>query len=245
MPSLHLMINFGDAYRVYPADHSQPDIACTESWSVGMWNTHHSMDWPPHMQILNVSFKPGGACLFLEPPLSELHNQIVPLDTLWGNWASEIRERLYHVPGPQARFDLLEQLLLTRLREAPFALNVVEYAVDQIARKHGALSIHALSDQIGISHKHLITQFMRLVGATPKEVARIYRFKHVLYSLDPTRPVEWMKIATQGHYYDQSHFNKDFETFTGHTPTDYLCLLRQLQVENPELAQYPQHLPTG
>lgn len=245
MPTLHLMINFGDAYLVYEADQAVPFATCADSWSVGLWNAYHVMDWPDHMQILNVSFKPGGAHPFLQLPLSELHNQIVSLDTIWGDVAGEIRERLYSAPTVQARFALLEHLLLDRLYEVPRELKLVRYAVDEIARNHGALSIRALSDDIGISQKHLITQFKRLVGGTPKELARIYRFKHILYTINPTQPVDWSQVAYQSHYYDQSHFNKDFEAFTGHNPTNYLCLLRQLHVEYPELAPYPQHLPTG
>jgi methylphosphotriester-DNA--protein-cysteine methyltransferase len=53
----------------------------------------------------------------------------------------------------------------------PCGLNVVRFALARIVQRRGALSIQALSDQIGISQKHLITQFKRLVGGTPKEVA--------------------------------------------------------------------------
>jgi AraC-like DNA-binding protein len=59
-------------------------------------------------------------------------------------------------------------------------------------------------------------------------LARLYRFEHVLRSLDPTQPVEWTRIAQQSGYYDQSHFNKDFTAFTGHCPTDYLQLRRRV-----------------
>ena len=245
MPSLHLMINFGDPFKVYKTNQAGPFASCTESWSVGLWNTHHIMDWPSDMQILNVSFKPGGAYPFLRLPLSELHNDMVSLDAIWGHLAAELRERLYSASTVQARFYLLERLLLARLRETPHGLDAIHHAVDEIARNNGILSIPALSDEMGISQKHLITQFKRLVGGTPKEIARIYRFKHILYSIDPTESMLWTRVAYQFGYYDQSHFNKDFEVFTGHNPTTYLHLLRRLHEKNPALAKYPQHLPIG
>ena len=80
---------------------------------------------------------------------------------------------------------------------------------------------------------------------TPKELARIYRFKHILQHIDPTQPIDWSDVAYRSGYYDQSHFNKDFEAFTGHNPSGYLRLRYQLYLQNPQLAQYPQHLPTG
>jgi AraC-like DNA-binding protein len=123
----------------------------------------------------------------------------------------------------------------------PDELNALRYAVAELARYHGALSIRALSEQMGISHNHLTRQFKRLVGATPKELARIYRFRHVLFNLDHTHPIDWGEVASQARYYDQSHFNKDFKTFTGHTPTAVLRLHRQVHIDNPTLP--PNFLP--
>jgi methylphosphotriester-DNA--protein-cysteine methyltransferase len=169
----------------------------------------------------------------------------VALDVIWGQFAAEIRERLYAAPTIQARFKLLETLLLTRLCEAQHGLDAVQYAIGQIIKRQGTLSIQALSDQMGMSQKHLITQFKRMTGGTPKELARMYRFQHILYSIDTTQPVDWTRVAHQACYYDQSHFNKDFESFTGHNPGDYLRLRQRIQAENPQHAPYVRQLLTG
>jgi AraC-like DNA-binding protein len=246
-PSLNLEVNLGGAFQVYEANQTQPFAICTESWWAGLRNAYHVIEWPSDIQIFIVDFKPGGAYPFLQLPLSELHNQVVSLEVIWGNFAAEIRERLYAAPTLKARFALLEQLLLSRLREAPapYGLDAVQYAVAEIAKRHGALSIRALSDHIGISQKHLIEQFKRMVGGTPKELARIYRFQYVLHSIDPTQSVDWGLVALQAHYYDQSHFINDFEAFTGQRPTDYLRLRRHVHAENSENASCFLQLPTG
>ena len=242
---LDLKINFGGAIQAYEADQAEPFATCSNSWWVGLWSEYHVVDWPPDMQYFGVSFKPGGAYPFLQLPLSELHNQVVPLDVLWGYCATEIREQLYAAPTMQARFALLEQYLLAHFRESSYELNAVQYALAQIAGRHGVLSIRALSDQMGISQNHLGAQFKRLVGGTPKEVARLYRFEHALRSIDPAQPVDWMRVAYQAHYYDQSHFNKDFVEFTGHNPTEYLQLRRRVHTENPQHSQYLRLLPVN
>jgi AraC-like DNA-binding protein len=245
LPTLDLKLNFGGAWHAYQADQVEPFAVCSESWWVGLWGVYHLVDWPPDVQFFMVQFKPGGAYPFLQFPLSELHNQVVSLEAIWGQFAGEIRERLDAAPTIAARFALLERLLLARLREAPYGLNAVQYAVAEIARHHGALSMKALSNQMGISHKHLIAQFKQLVGGTPKELARLYRFRHILHSIDPTQGVDWALVAQQSLYYDQSHFTNDFKRFTGHSPSDYLRLRRRVQAENPEHAKYLRQLPTG
>ena len=176
----------------------------------------------------------------MQLPLSELNNQVVPLDAIWRNYAAEMRERLYAAPTIQAGFDLLERLLLARLCEPPHGLEVVQYAIAEIARHHEALSIQALSDQIGISQNHLGTLFKRLVGIPPKKLTRFYRFGHVLRSIDPVQPVDWTRIAHESGFYDQSHFNKDFVAFTGLNPSEYVQLRRRVEAENPD---YPRVLP--
>jgi len=241
--SSNLMINLGDPFDVYEPDRDKPFITCVDSWWVGIWNTYHSVDWPSSVRFFGVHFKPGGAYPFLQLPLSEMNSQVVPLDALWGQAAGEIRERLQFAPTVQAGFAILEQLLMTRFSEAPYSLNLVQHAVGEIAQHHGVLSIRALSDQIGFSQNHLGNQFKRFVGIPPKEVARFYRFAHVLRSLGSMQSVDLTHIAHHTHFYDQSHFNRDFLAFTGYSPSEYVELRRRVEAENPEHARVLSNLP--
>jgi AraC-like DNA-binding protein len=245
LPGLDLKINFGGGFQVYDADQSEPFTTLTESWVLGLWTKSHIVDWPEDLQYVGVNFKPGGAHPFLGLHLSELQNQVVPLDAIWGTFVAELRERLYAAPTIQARFALLEQFLVARLRDTSPGLKIVQYAVAEIARQHGTLSIRELSERLGMSQKHLIVQFKQMVGCTPKELGRLYRFGDILASLDLAQPVDWTRVAHQFHFHDQSHFIRDFREFSGHTPTDYLRLLRQMHAEKPDRTQHLRLLPIG
>ena len=245
LPAIDLKINFGGGFQVYDSEQGEPSTTLTESWVLGLWTKYHIVDWPSDLQYFGVSFKPGGAYPFLGLPLSELQDQVVSLDMIWGKLASELREQLYAAPTVRARFALLEQMLLTRLGAPSQGLKAVQYAVAEIARRHGALSIRELSESMGMSQKHLIVQFKQMVGCTPKELARLYRFGDSLASIDLTKSVDWTLVAHQFRYHDQSHFIRDFKEFTGHTPTDYLRLRRQMHVEKPDRTQHLRLLPIG
>jgi AraC-like DNA-binding protein len=242
MPSLHLMVNFGDAFQVHEPEQATPFAACAESYCVGLWSHYYTVEWPRNVHFFGIHFKAAGAYPFLQMPLTELHNQVVPLDALWKD-AAEIRERLYDAPTIEAGFALLEQLLLERLCEASSGLAIVQHAIGEIACHHGTQPIRTLSDHIGISQNHLGTLFKRLVGIPPKELARFYRFAHLLGSIDPTQKQDWTLLAHQFCFYDQAHFNKEFMALTGHTPTTYLQLRRQLHSQNPEQAQNLGQMP--
>jgi AraC-like DNA-binding protein len=223
MGVVELIINFGAPFRLYEHDQSRFSTQ-TQSWLVGLQTTYLLNEPQAETHLIGVRFKPGGTAPFFRFSAETLHNAVVPLDALWGRFADQLRQRLYEAGTPSARFALLERLLLARLDDLPPHNDIMTYAVTQIQR--GANSIQDLSDQIGVSHKHLITQFRRQVGITPKALARIYRFQRVLSHIDPLRPVDWSALAHETLYYDQAHFNRDFAAFTGFTPTAYLAQRR-------------------
>jgi len=241
---LDLEVNLGSAIQIYDASGSKSVATCVESWWVGVWSTYGTVEWPLNIQLMGIHFKPGGAYPFLNFPLSELHNQIISADAIWGGFAAELRERLCAAPSIQARLALFEQILLTRLCDTPHGQNAVRYGVAEIAQHNGALPIKALSEHMGISQNQLLTQFKRMVGISPKALARLYRLKHILRSIDPTQAVDWTQLAHQSGYYDQAHFSKDFRAFTGHSPTDYLQLRRQSYATNPQRDRLVHILPT-
>lgn len=236
MPSLQLLINLGDGCRVYTPEPAEPFARRIDSCWVGLWSTHYVVEYPATLRLYGVHFKPGGAHAFLRMPLSELHNEIVALDAIWGPEAEEIRERLHDAATIDAGFALLERMLTTRLNETG-GLDVVRFAITEIARRHGAIPIGELCDAIGIRQNHLNTLFKRIAGVPPKQLARFYRFAHILRSVDLDRTVDWTEIAHAAAFYDQSHFNKEFTAFTGFSPTRYLQLRRRLHEENPEQAR--------
>jgi AraC-like DNA-binding protein len=245
LPSFDLKFNFGGVVRMFEPTRPERAASFNESWCVGVWSESHAVDWPLDMQITGVSLKPAGAWMLFNLPLYELHNQVVTLDRLWGNFATEVWERLYTAPTRQARFALLEQVLLARLYDTSYNFKIVRYAVSQIARHQGAVTIHSLSKDVGLSQTHLTRLFKQMVGALPKELARLYRFQHVLHSIDVSRPVDWTGIAHQCGFYDQAHFSREFTAFSGARPTDYLKLRRQLYAENPEHVPLYRNLPIG
>jgi AraC-like DNA-binding protein len=245
MPWTDLKFNLGDPWRVDETLEGSAVSVCDQSWCVGIWNRRHVVEWPAQTQFLGVTFKPGGAYAFLDIPLSELHNRVVPLDAIWGRFAAEARERLHAATTPERRFALVEEILLARMQERQSELRVVDHVTKQIADRRGSVQIGELTDEIGVSRKHLITLFKRMVGCTPKELARLHRFRRTLLGIDVAGRFDWTSLAHENDYYDQSHFIRDFEAYTGLSPTAYLKLRRRVHAEAPQHAAILQVLPTG
>jgi methylphosphotriester-DNA--protein-cysteine methyltransferase len=70
--------------------------------------------------------------------------------------------------------------------------------------------------------KHLIGQFKRYSGLTPKTLHRIFRFNRLLGNINEKQEIIWTDIVYETGYADQSHFIKDFHNFCGFNPTKYI-----------------------
>jgi AraC-like DNA-binding protein len=60
-----------------------------------------------------------------------------------------------------------------------------------------------------------------LEHAVARLAARILRFQHAVELASAADGLGWAEIAHGSGYYDQAHMVRDFQQFTGHSPTGY------------------------
>jgi AraC-like DNA-binding protein len=174
---------------------------------------------PSYVEVL---LAPLGAYTILGLPMGELSGRTVDLVDVLGASARRLTERLREVPTWPQRFALVDQFLLRRLEDGPRPSPEVAQAWRRLVATGGAVPIGRLADEVGWSHKHLITRFQRQVGLRPKTAARLVRFNRVWRHLDERRPLDWADVARDAGYADQAHLVRDFRQFTGTTPTHFL-----------------------
>ncbi len=226
--TVELIINFGAPFKLVDKQDAKRFTLQDQSWLVGL-QTEYLINEPlAETHMIGVRFRPGGAHGFFHCPAHQMHNQVLPMDALWGHFIEEARTRLYEASNLSSKFALLEHLLRSRLSVEKSGQGLINFAIKQLVNSQGAISIATLCDKLAISQKHLSQQFKKFVGVPPKSLARIFRFQHVLNTIDPTQSPNWVDIAHQCHFYDQSHFNRDFLAFTGLSPGEYLSQRRAI-----------------
>lgn len=240
--TIELMINFGPPHRRYNKDETAFDLM-QKSWIAGFQTGFLVNEPVAETCMMGVRFKPGGAFPFLGLPVAEITDLVIDMDCLWGGFIDEVRERLLALPTVADKFLLLEQILWQRMNRDRLDTAVIHHAINHITRANGNLSVKALSENIGISQKHLITQFKKSVGVSPKQLSRVARFQKVLTQIDPMQPVDWRTIAHACHYYDQSHFNRDFAAFTGMSPSKYVQYRQALLDAQPQQGESVHFVP--
>jgi methylphosphotriester-DNA--protein-cysteine methyltransferase len=111
----------------------------------------------------------------------------------------------------------------------------VSHVLQMIHGGLDAVRIGKIAETIGISHKHLLREFDRCVGLTPKLFARLCAFQRVIQSVGQKAEVDWAGTAAMCGYHDQAHLIHEFRAFSGLTPAHYLTkrgpFLNYLEVE--------------
>ena len=84
------------------------------------------------------------------------------------------------------------------------------------------MRVGKLANETGLSHKHLLREFDRCVGLTPKMFARLCAFQRAITRIGDKSRVDWADTARACGYYDQAHFIHEFRAFSSLTPAHYL-----------------------
>lgn len=236
MPSAHLMVNLGDPVYLREPGSGVAAPVSGGSWFMGLRTRRFIVEYGAKVLVAGVHFKPWGMAPFVSIPPGELRDRWVPADLLWGKGVDRLREQLAAARSVEEMLQQLECELQTRLSsELSSGMGLVSSAAVTVAASWGAIPITALVEEAGVSGNRLAAAFASQVGVGPKRLSRIYRFAHLLLSIDASRPVGWAGLANAVGYFDQPHLINDFKGFTGLTPSAYLELRRRhpQEVGNP------------
>lgn len=189
----------------------------------GARSTYMVADTANMVTTFGIQFKPGGAFPFLRMPASELNDQCLPLEDVFGAGVRSLRERLLECATPRQKFAAAEKWLVAQAAKPLERHPAVEYATHYFVQGALAQPLSSLLDCIGYSQRHFNQLFAGEVGLTPKRFLRVRRFQRVIASIASQSSVDWADLALRSGYYDQSHFTHDFRGFCGLTPAAYLA----------------------
>ena len=190
------------------------------------------IDTAEQIRVMGLTFRPGGAHALTGIDMGELGRRDVDLDALFGASARRLRQRLLETPAPLQRLALLQGWLHS-LRAEPALDPVIGHAVAVLGRAPQLARIGTLQRDSGWSAHRFGTRFRQQVGMTPKQFARLLRFRAVVAQAHPLAELRWSEVAADGGYSDQAHLSHEFRAFAGITPGEFAALR----------GPYPNHLP--
>jgi len=152
-------------------------------------------------------------------PANEFFNLSLSLgDIFEKSKISEVEEKLIIATTDKQRIKIVEQFLLSQLKDIQVDKLIVE-AVKLIYQSKGTIRVKELNEKLFISQSPFEKRFRKVVGTTAKKFASIVRFNSVLDNLNETKSLT--EICYENNFFDQAHFIKDFKQFTGDTPENF------------------------
>lgn len=157
-----------------------------------------------------------------------LRGRVVDLVAAWPP-AAALRAALGGLSSPA---ELLGQVEATLLAWLDFSVPGVDRCEAAVAALEAdpARPIARLAADLGVSHGHLDREFTRIVGLSPRTLARILRLRRLLEHVDVYGQVGWTALAAELGWFDQAHLIRDFKRHTGVTPSEYQAAQRRLFV---------------
>src|SRR5258707_2329867 len=132
--TFELIVNLQEIPRkLFHGVNSATYAAFERGWISGAHSKFLVIDALPRSSVIGVHFKPGGAAAFLGVPAGELADRHLSLDDVWGTRARDLRDRLVAAESETARFTLLEQALLARVRRPLLPHSAVVHALARLA----------------------------------------------------------------------------------------------------------------
>ncbi len=175
--------------------------------------------------VLCLVLKPITVYHFLKESATSMVNQGYSFETLGlHTYFDGLIDQLHGKTDINSILELVEQYFIQYFSalHIPFSVKDMTPVMNYIERHKGIVQVKQLEEKFHISERWLEKQFLVQVGLSPKEFARLTRFKSLLLDTMTTPSVSWSKMVYDYGYYDQSHLIRDFKSYTGQSPTAFL-----------------------
>lgn len=237
VPTGHIFILFeldGISRKTYDPESLSPLQTFTKVWISGMHKNYLSISAHQDSEMFVIQLKPLGGFPFFHFPIHQLNDTVIAAEEILGNEILDLREKILEAHAIKDKFRLAKNWLISRLDLASNPDEELHDIVSQL--KTQPLSSHKqIIETYPKSQKHLISQFKKFCGLTPKVFHRIMRFNEILKQIHEQKQIQWAQLAHEWGYTDQSHFIKEFKEFSGFNPSEFISLA----LENEEANFFP------
>jgi AraC-like DNA-binding protein len=174
--------------------------------------------------MLGIRFLPHAAACFFNDEPGVFNDQVADFSAIIGNPVKILHAQLLETTATNSRIALIESFLVKRLalnEKKVSKLDKVATILTSIKKDPEESNISAIASTYGITARYLHKLIYQHTGLSPKSFNKINRFQLSL-KLIAKNDQPLTAIAYDCGYFDQSHFIRDFKSFTGVTPSAYL-----------------------
>ncbi|WP_029906614.1 helix-turn-helix domain-containing protein [Prevotella sp. 10(H)] len=180
------------------------------------------LSYSGNVDFISIVFQPAGAMAFFYIPIYELCNSYIEIDALSDSEVTELKDQLIETADNDTCIRIIEDFLLKRLYRFTnhhHRLSAVIKSIDS-----GESNMSNLAQTACLGYKQFSRLFKEYIGINPNDFIRIVRFQKAASLIQTCADIALMQLAIETGYTDKSHLIREFKTFTGYTPREYLSL---------------------
>lgn len=226
-----IVFNYGVPYKLSNFKFEEPKFV-PQFFLTGQSTRNYELTLAGKIGMIGIVFRPTGLATLFNLPQAELTDERINLcDLLPKKEVELLGEKIFECRSAAERIKVLIQFLNLRLMQNEHRIDTIDFAANFIVDAKGVININSLMNDLFMSRRQFERKFLQKVGLSPKYYARIRRMSYLCSIMAGKRQVNWQHLLYDSGYYDQAHFIKDFTSFLGRTPSDYLT-------NNVELAHF-------
>lgn len=191
----------------------------------GIRNTFFDYIPPANYFMAGIRFTLFGFSQIFNIPASHFTNNHFVAEDIWGSDILLLLEQLRNAADCNNKLlNILNEWILHRLSNLSLT-DIKQW--HNLEKKFELLNMsiaEILNRHVGYSHKHAIQLIKNNCGMPPKHIQKIIRFNETLQTISAAPVENWCHIAYNNGYADQSHFIRNFKSFSGYTPDEYVLL---------------------
>ncbi|OEK04729.1 helix-turn-helix transcriptional regulator [Roseivirga misakiensis] len=208
-----VIYHYGDPFRI---NISGQWYSQEKKLLAGQIKNHFYLENTGVSGMVGIKFKPLALANLFGINMASITDRVVPLEDYIPDLSS-ISLNSFH--EKDAFIGTLENILLKRHQGTSYYTEI-ESAIENIIESKGNVKVSTLAELSNMSERKLERLFLKQIGLSPKFYARIIRLTSI-FKLMQAEDQTWSDLVFQAGFYDQSHFIKNFQEFTGEDPSAY------------------------
>lgn len=223
LPAHHFIINLSDEpYRVVRRGDKQVSWTFADGFVSGMQSGYLVIENPAILRHVGVELKPYALTVFTDVDAQAIADTVQESEPiLYGSTA--LKAKVRKTTDTREHMRLLLDFMTEKLPPDYAAPTLVETSLPLLDAMQ---PIADIAKRLGVSHKHLIHQWKRHAGVTPKQYQNVVRLQQVIGWFDETdKPIHWSSVSGEFSYCDQPYFIRTFRQQTGFAPKEYAHML--------------------
>jgi len=175
---------------------------------------------PGGLRLAGVKMDPRALHTLLKMPLTEFRDTIVSCADVACPSLRDLEDEVANLVSVDRLAAVFDRFFLRRLTDEVAEETSIARLLERIRATHGAQSIMTWASDHSVDPRTLERRFLARMGMTPKQFARIVRFKNSYRRLGVQQPGERRTYLES--YYDESHFHREFRHFLGTSPVKWM-----------------------